>query len=310
MNSMGLNKKDKILITGSNGLLGQKLLDVLIGDSDFDVFASSKGVDRYATQKGYQYFDLDITNESDVQSIVSIVKPDILINTAALTNVDACEDQKENADLLNYQSVEYLAEACREFNSFFIHLSTDFIFDGNDGPYKESDQANPLSFYGLTKFKSEEFLKENYKNHAILRTILVFGVLKSEQRNNIVLWAKNALETKEKIKVVDDHFRMPTLAEDLAQACVLAAKSKIKGVFHISGEDYMSIYELVEKVADYWGLEMSNVEKVSSKILNQAANRPKKSGFILTKAKGILGYSPHSFNQALAIIDHQLNNKQ
>ena len=298
---------EKILITGSNGLLGQKLVYQLLKNKTHTIVATARGVNRLKINDGYKYISLDITSKKDVDEIIDSEKPDVVIHTAAMTNVDQCEDEKEDADLLNVEAVKYISEACVRNDSFLVHLSTDFIFDGKDGPYKESDEANPISFYGLTKLKAEEVVLNSTVKASILRTVLVYGIVDDMSRSNIVLWAKSALEKGEPINVVDDQYRTPTLAEDLADGCILSAEQKIKGVFNISGKDFMSIDELVERVGNFWNLDISNINKVSSDTLNQTAKRPATTGFILSKSIGILGYNPHSFEEGLEIVKNQIS---
>ena len=257
-------------------------------------------------KSGYAYVEMDIANREQVFKVLSEQKPDTVINTAAMTNVDACEEDKTSCDLLNVTAVQYLAEACSEFNIHLIHLSTDFIFDGDNGPYAEDDEPNPLSYYGESKLKAERIVEQCTCPWAILRTVLVIGITEGMSRSNIVLWAKGALESGKTINVVDDQFRTPTLAEDLADGCMLVAKQKATGVFNISGKDFMSIYELVEHVAHHFKLPHKLIHKSSSDSLNQAAKRPPVTGFILEKAMGQLGYNPHSFTEALQIIDEQI----
>ncbi|MBC8266280.1 MAG: SDR family oxidoreductase [Flavobacteriales bacterium] len=296
----------KVLITGSNGLLGQKLLHKLRVDNSVELIATSKGKNRVSEKKGYSYFDLDITDESAVARIIAMQKPEVVINTAAMTNVDLCEEKKLNCDALNVSAVQFLADACVKINAHLIHISTDFIFDGEDGPYKEEDKPNPLSYYGLSKLKSEQLLQAHAVKWTILRTIIVFGVGENLSKSNIVLWAKGALAKGESLNIIDDQFRAPTLAEDLADACILAAKKKAFGVFNASGKDIMSIYEIVERIAKHYGYTTNNLNKISTATLNQTAGRPPKTGFILDKSKEVLGYNPHSFEECLTIIDEQL----
>ena len=151
----------KILITGSNGLLGQKLLHKLRVDDSVELLATSKGDNRVSEKNGYTYFDLDITNKEAVSQLIAAEKPSVVINTAALTNVDLCEQQKEACDDLNVNAVRYLVDACEKIDSHLIHISTDFIFDGEDGPYTEEDEPNPISYYGLSKLKSENIIKKS-----------------------------------------------------------------------------------------------------------------------------------------------------
>ena len=296
----------KILITGSNGLLGQKLLHKLRQDFSVELMATSKGENRVSIKEGYTYFDLDITNNDAVAKFISIEKPQVVINTAAMTNVDLCEDEKKDCDALNVEAVRYLADACAMIDTHLIQISTDFIFDGEDGPYKEEDKPNPLSYYGLSKLKSEQLLQAHSVKWTILRTIIVFGVGENLSKGNIVLWAKGALEKGDPLNIIDDQFRAPTLAEDLADICILAAKKKALGIFNASGKDIMSIYEIVERIAKHYGNTTENLNKISTATLNQTAGRPPRTGFILDKSRKVLGYNPHSFEESLAIIDEQL----
>jgi len=297
----------KILITGSNGLLGQKLLHKLRQDSSVQLIATSKGENRVSNKEGYTYFDLDITNNDAVAQLIASEKPQVVINTAAMTNVDLCEDKKQACDDLNVNAVHYLADACDKIDAHLIHISTDFIFDGEDGPYKEEDEPNPLSYYGLSKLKSEHLLQAHAVKWTILRTIIVFGVGENLSKGNIVLWAKGALEKGDPLNIIDDQFRAPTLAEDLADICILAAKKKAFGIFNASGKDIMSIYEIVERIAKHYGNTTENMNRISTSTLNQAAGRPPKTGFVLDKAINELGYNPHSFEECLIIINKQLN---
>jgi len=296
----------KILITGSNGLLGQKLLHKLRLDSSVHLIATSNGKNRVSNKEGYTYFDLDITNNDAVAKLIESEKPQVVINTAAMTNVDLCEDEKKACDALNVDAVKYLADACAKIDAHLIQISTDFIFDGEDGPYKEEDEPNPLSYYGLSKLKSEQLLQAHSVKWTVLRTIIVFGVGEKLSKGNIVLWAKGALAKGDPLNIIDDQFRAPTLAEDLADICILAAKKKVFGIFNASGKDIMSIYEIVERIAKHYGNSTDNLNKISTATLKQKAGRPPKTGFILDKSRNELGYNPHSFEECLTIIDQQL----
>jgi len=296
----------RILVTGSNGLLGQKLTDLCLYDPEIELIASSKGPNRHPLRMGYIYEEMDILDPMQIQRVVEKFHPDTIINTAAMTNVDACESDKENCYKLNVETVKSLIGICEQNNIQLIHLSTDFIFDGENGPYTEDDLPNPLSYYGQTKLEAEQLLKESSCRWVILRTIIVYGIVNDMSRSNIILWAKGALEKGSPISVVDDQWRMPTLAEDLAECCLLAAKKNARGVFNASGKDMLSILELVKKVAEYWKLDQSLIKAISADSLNQTAKRPKRTGFILNKAKNELGYNPRSFEEGIAFVDAQL----
>ncbi len=297
----------KILITGSNGLLGQKLVYALLPSSNTTLIATSKGENRLLQQSGYTYAQLDITNKEEVQTVMQRFQPDVVINTAAMTNVDACEAAKEQCRALNVDAVKYLIEACKVQNTHLIHLSTDFVFDGEDGPYSEDDQPAPLSYYGWSKYDAEQLMQNSaLQQWTIVRTIIVYGIVDNMSRSNVVLWAKGALEKGEPINVVDDQFRSPTLAEDLALACIAIAEKGATGIYHISGGETMSILELVHKVANYYQLDASIVKPIKSETLGQAAKRPPRTGFILDKARADLNYQPRSFEEGLALLTEQL----
>ena len=301
----------KILITGSNGLLGQKLVYKLRELKNAEIFATSKGENRIFEKSGYQYFPLDVTSHAEVKKLIGEIAPDCVINTAAMTNVDACENDKHGCIALNVDAVKFLTEACLPFKSHFIHISTDFVFDGKKGPYREEDKPNPQSYYAKSKLESENIVIHSGLNYAILRTIIIYGVVDDVQRSNLVLWTKNSLEEGKSINVITDQYRSPTLAEDLADACISAAQKHAHGIYHVSGseQDLDSILNLVSKVAGFFHLDHSLIRPVSSAQLNQPAVRPAKTGFILDRARRDLDYEPHSFLEGLRIISDQLERK-
>lgn len=297
----------KILITGSNGLLGQKLVYLLQQHPEHHFLATARGNNRVTKAGSFDYQSLDIANLDEVMKVVANYLPDVVIHTAAMTQVDDCEDQKELCWKLNVEAVSNIIEACKSVNAHLVHVSTDFIFDGLAGPYKEEDIPAPLSYYGESKLAAEKLVLQSGISASILRTVLVYGIAEDMSRSNIVLWAKGALEKQQPIKVVDDQFRTPTLAEDLAMGCYLAAIHKAPGIFNISGKDFMSIRELVARVARYFNLDDSLVQTVSSSTLNQKAKRPPRTGFIIDKAKRVIGYEPHSFEEGIALVMQQFN---
>jgi len=297
----------RILITGSNGLLGQKLVYACIDRNDIDLIATSKGENRLVVQQGYVYATMDIGNRAEVLRVISHYKPDYVIHGAAMTNVDACETEREACRTQNIDAVQYIVEACNLNHAHLIHVSTDFIFDGEHEPYDEDAEPNPVSYYGWSKAEAERIVKEKSTSWAILRTVLVYGVVDNGSRSNVVLWAKGALEKGNPINVVVDQFRMPTLAEDLAQGCLLAAEKNANGIFNISGKEYMSIVELVERVADHYGLSKEIINPINSETLNQPAKRPPRTKLTLEKSRDILAYNPHSFEEGLDILDAQLS---
>lgn len=296
----------RILVTGSNGLLGQKLVYRLKRMNNVSCIATAKGENRLLDKGGYEYYDGDITDHIRLKEIINLSKPDVIIHGAAMTNVDACETEKEICKKINVDAVENLANICSEKNIHLVHISTDFIFDGESGPYDEDAIPNPLSYYGWSKWEAEKIVQKMKSPWTILRTVLVYGIVDNMSRSNIVLWVKNSLLNKQKINVVNDQWRTPTLAEDLAAGSILAAIKGAHGIFNISGDELMSIYEIACKVADHYGLDKSLINPTDSGTLNQPAKRPPRTGFIIDKAKINLGYHPTSFLESLKILDKQM----
>ncbi len=298
--------KKTILITGSNGLLGQKLVNLLSQEENIQLIATAKGENRLPDQQGYTYQSLDITDSSQVNEVFAKFKPQIVIHTAAMTNVDTCETDQEGCELLNVKAVEYLVQACEKHDSFLCHLSTDFIFDGEAGPYDEEATPNPISVYGESKLKAEQLIQASKIRWAIARTVLVFGIVPDMSRTNIILWVKKSLEEGKEIKVVTDQFRTPTLAEDLAIGCWLIAQKEVEGIFNISGEELLTPYEMAIQTATYFNLPKALILPADSSTFTQAAKRPPRTGFILTKAKKELGYQPRSFSEGIALVAQQI----
>lgn len=298
----------KILITGSNGLLGQKLVKLLTAEDGIEVIATARNNDRLAgSYSNYEFSPLDITDQDAVIKIVTKYRPDVIINTAAMTNVDQCESEKEDCWKLNVESVKYLIRACEMTGAHLVHCSTDFIFDGTKGPLGENEKPNPVNYYGESKLAAEKLVIESHISWAIARTVLVYGIAHDMSRSNIILWVKNSLESGKEINVVDDQWRTPTLAEDLAMGCYLIAKNKAKGIYNISGKDMLTPYDMAIKTADFFKLDKSLIHKTDGSKFKQPAKRPPKTGFIIDKARNDLGYEPHSFEEGLQVLQEQMH---
>lgn len=289
----------KILITGANGLLGQILVGLLVEKGE-GFLATSLGPSRIQ-MPDVSFQSLDITDRNDVIRVVEEYSPSVIVNTAAMTQVDQCETDRKKCWQLNVMAVAHLIEAAARVNAHLVHLSSDFVFDGTSGPYKEEDPPNPVNFYGQSKWAAEKLLFESNIRCSIARTILVYGTTPGSSRSNIVLWVKRNLEAGNPIRVVDDQLRTPTLVDDLALGCYLIAEKSAQGIYHISGEDLLTPYQMAIKTARYFSLDESLITKTDSSKFKQPAKRPLRTGFIIDKAKEKLGYHPHSFEQGLAI---------
>lgn len=295
----------RILVTGSNGLLGQKLTTLLQEDKTVHLIATARGRSAVKINRG-EYHPMDITDRENVESVLRFTKPDVIINTAAMTQVDDCESQREACWKANVTSVEYLVRCCQSLHIHLVHVSTDFIFDGTHGPLDESALPNPVNYYGESKLAAEKVIQNSPIAWAILRTVLVFGITQDMSRSNIVLWVKKSLEQNKSIQVVNDQWRTPTLAEDLAMGCFLAAKKKARGIYNISGKDFLSPYDIAIRTADFFKLDKSLINPTDSTKFTQPAKRPPRTGFIIDKARKDLGYEPRSFEEGLAVLAEQI----
>ncbi len=295
----------KILITGANGLLGQKLVALLQQDKNVYLIATARTLLVQKLTQG-EFHVLDTTQEPQVESVIKSSKPDVIINAAAMTQVDLCETEREACIANNVTAVEHLISACEKYKVHLVHISTDFIFDGSHGPLDEDEEPNPVNFYGESKLAAEQLIRFSDIDWCILRTVLVYGVTPDMSRSNIVLWVKKSLEEGKKISVVNDQWRTPTLAEDLAMGCYLAATKKAKDICNISGKDFLTPYDIAVQTAAFFKLDSSLITPTDSTQFKQPARRPLKTGFIIEKAKSELGYQPHSFLEGLEILSAQL----
>jgi len=293
----------KILLTGANGLLGRRLLKKL-QEKNYEVVATAKDVSGLLQlQNGNAtYHTLDITDGDAVYKLITSTKPNVIIHSAAMTQVDQCELNKIDCWNSNVTATRFIVDAARECGSRIIFLSTDFVFDGTSGPYKEEDTPNPINYYGSSKLAAEKAIMESELSWTIVRTVLVVGKSDGDQRQNIVSWVKEKLEKREKIKVVDDQVRTPTFVDDLAHGIILVLEKNATGIFHIAGKDTLTPFQIATKTAEFLELDSSLIERVDAGSFTQAAPRPPKTGFIIEKAKKDLGYQPRSFNEILAEI--------
>ena len=292
----------KILITGSNGLLGQHLVKMLIETTSYEIVATGKGDSRlpFTTSPLFSYFSLDITDGMAVQACIKRHKPDVVIHAAAMTQPDPCELDPIACWELNVTATRFLIDAAEEVKAFFIFISTDFVFDGLNGPYNETDIPGPVNYYGSSKLAAEKSVMESsLQQWAIVRTVLVYGNILVGNRSNVISWVKENLTQEKHIKVVGDQWRTPTYVEDLAKGILLVIEKKATGIYHISGEEGLSPYDMAVATADYLQLDKSLMTKVDASIFTQPARRPLRTGFIIEKAKKTLGYQPLSFKEAI-----------
>ncbi|MFD1469987.1 SDR family oxidoreductase [Hymenobacter caeli] len=297
----------KILLTGANGLLGQKLVALLAQQPAVEVVATGRGASRLAAwHPDLRFVALDVTDGPRVHQVLAQERPTHVVHTAAMTNVDECELNQAACWLQNVTAVAHLAATCAALGIHLTHLSTDFIFDGSAGPLAEDAEPAPISHYGASKLAAERLVQGTAGlRWAIARTVLVYGVLRGGGRTNLVLWVRDSLRAGKAIQVVDDQWRTPTLAEDLAQGCWLLARHNARGIYHISGEEVLTPYGMALRVADYFGLDQALIERVDARTFSQPARRPARTGFLVGKARAELGYRPRSFEEGIALVAAQ-----
>jgi dTDP-4-dehydrorhamnose reductase len=298
----------KILLTGSNGLLGQKLVALLHQAPGVELIATARGANRLAaTYPALTFVPLDVTDAEQVGQVLGQHRPTHVIHTAAMTQVDECEQNQAACWTQNVTAVEHLAAACAQLDVHLTHLSTDFIFNGTEALLSEEAQPDPISHYGASKLAAEQAVQRTAGlRWAIARTVLVYGTTLAGGRSNLVLWVYNSLRNQQKIKVVADQWRTPTLAEDLAQGCWLLAQQSARGIFHVSGRELLTPYQMAHQVAAVFQLDATLLEQVDSQTFTQPARRPPRTGFRIDKAEQELGYQPHTFAEGLALVKGQL----
>ncbi len=288
----------RVLLTGANGLLGQHLLPLLSADPQIEAFATGLGANRNPPGK-YIYSNCDLTEYDQVYKLIAKIKPEYIIHAAAKTQVDWCEKNKAACWKSNVEATGHLLEAAERWTSRFQYISTDFVFDGLKGGYKESDAPNPVNYYGESKLAAEDLVRSYDGEWSIARTVLVYGVAKDLSRSNIITWIWKSLQANQPINVVTDQIRTPTFVEDLALGSYLIMEHKAIGIYHIAGEETMTPYDMAIKLARYFKLNEGMITPVDASTFTQPGQRPKNTDFNITKAKDQLNYKPRTFDEGL-----------
>ncbi len=288
-----------ILVTGANGFLGHYLISQLL-EQGMNIIATGKGECRLPFERrgNFHYAEMDFSDPFAVHDVFEKYKPSVVVHAGAMSKPDDCEKDQWQAYVTNVESTITLLTNAEECKSHFIFISTDFIFSGDKGMYKEEDSAGPVNFYGKTKLEAEEAVQEYVGDWTIVRTVLVYGKPQAG-RGNILTVVKEKLEKGEEYKVFNDQVRTPTYVEDLAAGILTIIHQRAKGVFHLSGEEVLTPYEMALQAADHLGLDKSLLKKVTAEEFIQPARRPLKTGFDISKAKRLLGFKPLSFAEGL-----------
>lgn len=289
----------KTLIIGANGFTGRRILQNLSLRGSYELTGCSLHGD-IALGDNYRFVQADINDHAAIARLIDEVRPEVVINGSALSVPDYCEQHREEAYVANVSAVENIARCYERQQSRFIHLSTDFVFDGKKGSlYTEDDMPAPVNYYGLTKYKGEQAVAANCSNYANVRVVVVYGKAFPGQHGNILQLVKNRLQAGQEICVVSDQYRTPTWVNDIADGVEKLMHLSQSGTWHICGGECLSIAEIAYRVADYFKLDRSLILPVTTEEMNEATPRPRFSGLSIEKARRELGYTPHTLEEGM-----------
>jgi len=244
------------------------------------------GLSRHA-QADQNTAAVDITQKQ--QAIESILNfgPDVVVHAAAETNVDRCESERDLAEKVNVTGTANVAESCAKTGAKLILISTDYVFDGVRGNYEETDEPNPVNFYGLTKLKAEHAVGAALTNSLIVRTAVLYGW--HPTKTNFATWTLKALREQETVRVPTDHINSPTFAGNLAEAIRVAIERDSGGILHMAGSERISRFDFALRIARIFDLEQSRLVPARMQDLNWIARRPRDSSLNVEKAQRELG---------------------
>ncbi|SDC19276.1 dTDP-4-dehydrorhamnose reductase [Williamwhitmania taraxaci] len=279
---------------------------MLHGKGEKDVFLCSSSENRL-NHLAYPFSNVDITKREELRRLFLKVRPDIVFNTAAIASPDVCVMNKELALLVNVDGARNIAELSTLYGAHLVHFSTDFVFNGCKPYLTEEDAPDPVNYYGFTKWESEKVVNAYADSYAIVRTVSVYGFLATLTRSNFILRVKAALEAGKEYRVPNDQFRTPTLVEDLANISIKIGIEGHSGLFHIAGQEGLTNYEFAIQAASVFCLDPQLIIPVSSFEMDEKAVRPLNTGFDISKARTILGYSPTTLLDGLMLVKSQID---
>lgn len=291
----------KILITGAGGLLGSKIAYLAL-KKNYEVYAAYL---NNLPSNGFP-IKLDISNNKMVFKIIKDINPDAIFHCAALTDVDKCEINKELAKRINIDGTKFIAKVAKKINAFLIYISSDYIFDGFKGMYKEEDKPNPINFYGYSKLLGEKAIEEIDGEYLIARTSVIYGSKPASGKTNFALWILDNLKKNQNIKILIDQYVSPTLNTNLAEMLIEAYERKITGIYHIAGANRVSRYEFALKLAEFFNLNKNLILKAKMDEMNWIAKRPKDTSLDVSKANNIFKVKPINLNEALNNLKEEL----
>jgi len=295
----------KVVVFGSNGLLGQNLVSRF--NADYSVLGSSRGAANFALAD-MPYHSVDLANRSEVTEYLISTKPDIIINASAYTDVDGSESDRELCWNTNVRAVENIIDAAESFKPLLVQVSSDYVFDGEKGDYKESDKTNPQGNYARSKMAAENIVVSGSMEYIIARTQVLYGT-GNKVRLNFATWVISRLKHKQKIKVVSDQVGNPTYIEDLSESIFRLIENEEYGLFHVSGTERISRYNFATKIAEVFDLDASFIEKITTSELKQIAPRPMNSSFIVDKLVNRIDWEPGDIESGLRRLKEKMDEK-
>jgi dTDP-4-dehydrorhamnose reductase len=296
--------KTRILIIGSNGMLGQRLTEFYCTKKNVELLCAS--AEDYSLIECVHYQKLDITNKNDVRELILSFFPDVIINTAAFTNVDKAETERETAWKINVKGVENISFYAWTIDAYLIHFSTDYIFDGKNGPYSEDDIPNPIGYYGRTKLAAENSVRVSGVRNSIVRTNILYGPAK-HGRPDYVKWVINSLRDSQTIRIVTDQIGNPTYIDDIVTATSILADIRKEGIINIGGSELISRFDFTLRIAEYFNLNKELIKPIITSELKQPAARPLKSGLRIDKAIAEIIYRPRLIEETFDLMKKELN---
>ena len=288
----------KVLVTGANGFTGQHLIKTLIGKG-FEVIATSRNESLLPSYNKLTYYNIELTDVSNVENLFDLTRPDAVIHTAAMSKPDECSANPNLCTANNIEATGHLLEAATKVGTqHFIYLSTDFIF-GEGGPHAEDDAPAPLNLYGASKLEAEQMVTASSIISTVIRPVFMYGPVWVNLRPSFIQWVASKLKNGEPIKVVTDQARTPTYIGDLCWGIRKIINDQVPGVFHLAGKDIVSPYDMAVAVAKHLNLPLGLIEPVTASTFPEPVKRAQRSGLKIDKAVSLLGYAPHSFTEAL-----------
>jgi dTDP-4-dehydrorhamnose reductase len=291
----------KLLITGASGLYGSKLAQIATARS-YEVY-SGYNRDQPAYGAPIQF---DISHKNQVAEIFKRVDADVVVHAAALTDVDNCERNKNLAWKINVEGTRNVVEAVRATDAFLIYISTDYVFNGKTGLYKESDAPDPINYYGFTKLEAEKIVENVADEYCVARTSVVYGSTPAAGKVNFALWLLNELKRNEKTRIVTDQWNSPTLNTNLAEMTLEIIKRNLAGTFHLSGATRINRYDFAKQIAISFNLDLNLICPAKSAEFPWTAKRPKDSSLDIAKAQQSLRNKPLQINSALERMREEL----